>query len=346
VQFLGGLQAIRYVFVYPEEKDIVLVGPAEGWKVDAKGNMVGATTGRPVLQLDDLVVALRTAAAAAPTGITCSIDPTPEGLKQLQGYLAKQKTIGNPEQTAANIEQALGRQQITFTGVPATSHLARVLVAADYRMKRLAMNFEPSPVRGLPSFLSMMTTSGRGMANMLPRWWLEPKYEAVLRDPQGLAWELRGASVVAMTEEDFLSANGQREHSGRANPMAQKWADKMTEHYDELAVAEPIFGELRNCMELAIVGALVAKDRLVERSGCSLPVLLDAGQLKTAEFPAPAQVDSRVSMLKKGHNWLISASGGVMIQPGAVLQKVESSDAPTAARVKSQPQGKTQWWWN
>ena len=41
-------------------------------------------------------------------------------------------------------------------GVPADSHFARVLVAADYRMKRLAMNFDPSPVNGLPSYLHMI----------------------------------------------------------------------------------------------------------------------------------------------------------------------------------------------
>ena len=64
IRFLGGLQQIRYVFVYPDEQDIVLVGPAEGWKVDELGNVIGKTTGRPVMALDDVLVALRTAAGA------------------------------------------------------------------------------------------------------------------------------------------------------------------------------------------------------------------------------------------------------------------------------------------
>ena len=97
IKFLGGLQQIRYVFVYPEQNDIVLVGPGEGWKVDKRGNVVGATTGRPVMLLDDLLVALRTAQGSAQAGITCSIDPTAEGLQQLKTYLAKQRTIGNPQ---------------------------------------------------------------------------------------------------------------------------------------------------------------------------------------------------------------------------------------------------------
>ena len=79
-------------------------------------------------------------------------------------------------------------QQISVHGVPDTSHFARVLVAADYRMKRLAMDFDPSPVRGLPSYMQMISASGHGMSNMLPRWWLEPQCD-VLRDPDGLAWD-------------------------------------------------------------------------------------------------------------------------------------------------------------
>jgi hypothetical protein len=48
-KYLAGLQHVRYVFVYPEQKDIVLVGPAEGWRADERGNVVGRATGRPVM---------------------------------------------------------------------------------------------------------------------------------------------------------------------------------------------------------------------------------------------------------------------------------------------------------
>ena len=343
---LGGLQQIRYVLAYPEQKDIVLVGPAEAWKTDARGNVVGRTTGRPVMLLDDLVVALRTAATTARAGITCSIDPTSEGMQQLRGYVGKLHTIGNPETTATGIERALGRQQVSFSGVPASSHFAGVLLAADYRMKRLAMNFEPSPVPALPSFLSMLSPAGHGMNNLMQRWWLEPKYESVLRDAAGLAWELDGGSVRCVTEEEFLEAGGQRNRLGKANPLAQKWADLMTQHYSELAVAEPVFGELRNCMELAVVGAIVARIRFQEPDRCGLPLLLDESLVKTAELPSATQVDSKTSMLKKGRNWIISASGGVMIRSWEVVEKARTSDAPVAARAKALPGPSPKWSWN
>lgn len=346
IQYLAGLQEIRYVFVYPEQGDIVLVGPAEGWKVGDKGVIVGSSTGRPVMLLDDLLVALRSAQQAAQGGISCSIDPTQEGLARLRQHVATLETIGNPEATAAGIERALGRQQISVQGVPPTSHFARVLVAADYRMKRIAMAFEPSPVKGLPNYLSMVGTSGRGMSNMLPRWWLEPSYEPILRDSAGLAWELRGAAVKAMTEEDFLTAAGNREHTGRPNPMAQKWAELMTAHYPELAVADPVFGQLRNCMELAIVAALVVKERLPEKAGYSMTLLLDPSELETAEFVAPKAVDSKASLLKKGRNWVISASGGVKVNSWSIADLVEQSDEPADARERSAPRDRTRWWWN
>ena len=228
----------------------------------------------------------------------------------------------------------------------ATSHFAGVLVAADYRMKRLAMNFEPSPVQGMPSFLHMYTATGVGMDNIMQRWWLEPKYESVLRSPDGLAWEFNGASVKCMTEEDFATANGQREHTGKPSAVAQKWADNMTAHYDELAVAEPVFGELRNCMQLALVGALIAHERLVDKAGCNLPALMQESTLKTLELPAPTQVDSRVSMVKQGHNWIISASGGVNIRPGEIVGQARESSAPAEARTKARSAGKSNWYWN
>jgi hypothetical protein len=83
IQMLAGLQQVQYVFVYPELNDIVLAGPAEGWQVNPKGEVVGLTTGKPVMRLDDLMVGLRYAREGA---VQCSIDPTEKGLAALRQY--------------------------------------------------------------------------------------------------------------------------------------------------------------------------------------------------------------------------------------------------------------------
>ena len=153
--FLAGLQRIEYVFVDHEHGDIVLAGPAEGWQISDGGDVVGITTGRPVARLDDLIEALRTAAAARVSAISCSIEPTEAGLQRYARLLNSRRLQFSLAAVRA-IEQAMGPQQVLITGVQHDSHFARVMVAADYIMKLLAMGIEPSPVEELPSYLEML----------------------------------------------------------------------------------------------------------------------------------------------------------------------------------------------
>jgi hypothetical protein len=346
IYFLSGLQQIQYVFVCPEQKDIILAGPAEGWKIGKNGIVVGQTTGRPVMTIDDLLVALRTAKDAQRQAISCSIDPRPEGYVKLQQYFNTKSTMGNPEVTIANVEKALGPQKITVTGVPATSHFARVLVAADFQMKRIAMGFEPSPVRGLPNYLNMLKVSGMNNSSVMPRWWLEPRYESVIRSPDGLAWELNGASVKAMTDQDFFKANGSKENIGKPNPVAQRWADLMTKKFDKLAIADPIFGELRNCMELAVAASLIVREDLPQRAGCDMSMLMSPKEIEVDVFDAPKQVDTQANFVKRGRNYIISASGGVQINTPALLKDIKTSENLAKVRTKAEKTETKNWWWN
>lgn len=340
MHYLAGLTRIQYVLVYPEQNDIVLAGPAEGWKVDEKGTVVGASTGLPILQLDHLLVALRTAEAAAQAPISCSIDPTPEGMQRFQAFMKTQKQFTPAALTG--IEQALGPQTIRINGVSDSTDFARILVAADFRMKRLGMGFDKSPIRGMPSYLEMVTAGG--VQSAMPRWWMAPNYEALLKDADGLAWELRGPGVKCMTEDSLFAADGTRQQTGKSGTAAQRWADAMTQNYDELCVAEPIFGELRNIMDMAVISALIVKERLRERAEYSMPILMSPQEIPVDDFQAPKHVNSKASALKKGRNWIISASGGVEINSHAVANKTETSAALSAVR-QPKPAAPKAWYW-
>ncbi len=113
IKYLAGLQRVQYVFVYPEEKDVVIAGPAEGWKLNEAGIIVGSTSGHPVMQLDDLLVALRYAEAHTPDPMSVSIDPTPEGLQRLRDFTAKIQPNANRQASMEAINHALGPQKIT-----------------------------------------------------------------------------------------------------------------------------------------------------------------------------------------------------------------------------------------
>ena len=158
------------------------------------------------------------------------------------------------------------------------------------------------------------------MSNMMQRWWLEPKYESVLRDPEGLAWELRGASVKCLTEEEFLAAGGGRQHTGKPNARRRMGR----QHDGALRGVGGGGADLRRAAELHGVGdcgGAGGAENLPEKAGCSLPNLLDPEPLRLLEFPMPKAVDSKTSMLKKGRTWVISASGGVTLHPWGEVEK-------------------------
>src|SRR5690606_18527006 len=153
------------------------------------------------------------------------------------------------------------------------SHFARTMVAADFRMKRLAMKFEPAPVDGLPSYLDLIGRARGTNANVQPRWWLAPNYEPLRRDEAGLAWELRGQGVKCMTAEDHFTETGERQKTGKGNAQAQKWADLFTAKFDDLAAHDSSFGKLRNAMDLAVVTTIIVRDGLAEKANLDIPQL-------------------------------------------------------------------------
>jgi hypothetical protein len=345
IRFLAGIQRIQYVLIYPEQNDIVLAGPGEGWKIDDRGNYVGVTTGRPVMRLEDLLVALRTVEDARQGGITVSIDPTTEGRQRYAQLKPKLRQV--TPQVLAMVEKAFGPQDIKITGVPETSRFARTLVGSDFQMKRIAMKLTASPVKGLPSYLDLVKQNPSKITNMMPRWWLACNYEPLGKSADGLAWELRGPGVKVMTEDEAIGEDGSVKGTGKANPSAQKWADLMTEKYDELSVKEPIFGELRNVMDLAVISALIAKENLLAKANLEIPTLMSSeSKLALVRFPAPKTVATQCSHVKASTGeTILTASGGVEITSWQVADRaVESAEA---AKVRTQAAGKSGGlWWN
>jgi len=344
IALLGGLTRIEYVLVYPDRNDIVLVGPAEGWKYNERGAVVGSESGRPILLLDDLVTALRAVFAPQPSVISCSIDPTPEGVRAVNAVTQGLRGPVNPTAVAKMSAQAAGPQRVTLSGIPADSHFARVLVAADYRMKRISMGVDPSPVSGLTSFVSLVQGASRAPGGPMPRWWLAPDYEPLLKDEAGLAWKLQKAAVKTMVEADIYSAEGTREKTVEAAPVHRRWAEMMTAHYEKLAVAEPVFGQVRNCMDLAVTAALIRNENLLGKAGLQLPGLIGQ-EVPTAQLPAPKAVPAEAVFARVGRSWMF-VTGGVMINPWEIAGRSQTDGSLANARSEiAYPDGDA-WWAN
>jgi hypothetical protein len=342
--YLEGLQRVQYVFVLPQRHDVVLAGPAGTWQDDSGGEAVSRQTGLPTLRLDDLVDAIRAASTTRETGITCSIEPTEEGLRRYARLKSRRLVFSQSAVTA--MEQAMGPQQVLLGGISGDSHFARVMVAADYMMKRLAMGLEKAAVAQLPSYLQLLQRNSGSARITSPRWWMAVNYEPLLRSADRLAWKIRGQGVKTLTEDSILDSRGQRSLPQNPNRLAEQWAETMTAKYDELSATTPVFGQLRNCIDLAVVGALIANEGLLTVADCQLNVLMDPARFQTAKYGVPKSVSSKASLVKGRGGWIVSISGGVDIDAWSVVNnaKVDDSletiyqkavDAPSAER----------WWW-
>jgi hypothetical protein len=342
VAVLGGLTAIEYVFVYPDTNDIVIAGPAEEWQLSENGSIVGKFSNKPVLYLDDLLCAFRSSELSRNEGISCSIDPTAEGIEKLNRLLANVSMTANSN--FAMLEQrmrtAFGEQTVRFSGMPADSHMAAVLLAADYQMKRLGMNLVKAPVKGLPSYIEMIRNSSAKMPQS--RWWMECDYNAIERTEDATVWKISGNGIRALSEESFVDRQGMKT-TGRTNAKAQKWADLLTNKMDELTTKEPVFGELKNVMDLTILAALVESHGLERLSGCDLAIIKSSqNSVEIAKLQTPKALPPQCSFIKSAGGWLTTASGGVSLDSWGVAANVKTN----ALLASVKPAANNEWCWD
>ncbi len=356
MQFLAGLTRITHVFYYPESKDIVIAGPAEGFYLNSRNRIVGLSTGASTLQLEDLIVALR---AFQPGGqraslISCSIDPTQEGLARMKEAVKEVQAKFRPgleQEVAEYFRQALGMQEITIKGISPNTHFARVMVEADYTMKLIGIGLLQTPVR-ITSFIERAnpTTSSN---NGLQRWYFQPNYECVKVTTDGMGMQLDGSGVKLVGEDERVDEQGNRKSTGGSSRASQAFCSSFTKNYDELARHMPLYGELRNLVDMSIVAAFIHQQDYYGQSGWNMDLFRSETDMPVEKLDAPKLVAPVVnSVWKNGLNmWPIG--GGVNIQPRAALKSeaiaVDESGKIGEARDqnnKVQELAANQWWWD
>jgi hypothetical protein len=351
---LAGLTRIQYVFYYPETKDIVLAGPAEGWVEVPGGRVVGWESGQPTLELQDLAVALRTFAPGANRSplVACSIDPTQEGLAQMQQFLNQVGRHISPRDEQFIVEglrDSLGYQTITVLGVAPSTHFAQVLVEADYRMKLIGIGLE-QPSAGIRSFVSMVNPAAVAR-NALQRWYFVPDYQRIKVSEDGYAAEFVGLGIKLVGEDEAVSAAGGRAASGKQSGASEKFTRSFTENYAQLAQEAPVYAQLRNCVDLLVAAAFIRQHDLYDQAGVALGALGDESVFPVETYNAPQHVAAVVNSMWKRGTLMTPIGGGVEIRAAQALDEgnVLSDDGAVAAArnkidITSLPAN--QWWWD
>jgi hypothetical protein len=358
MQALGGLQRIKYVLVYPEQGDIVLSGPAGPWRTDFEGRLVSTETGRPVLRLDDLVVVLRYMMSSNDVPFGCNITPTQASLAKVKEFVGESNKAplkpGQRETWLGQLRDKLGRQNIEVYGIEPRTRVGLVLVEADYRMKLIGMGLEES-VPGVPSYLdSIELAPGQAPPPMdVLRWWFTLNYDAVAASPHHDAFELRGQGVQVQSENEMLTAAGQQVHTGNSDILNQQFAHNFTKHFSDLATKYPIYAELQNICDLALVAALMKRENLPETVGWHMLHFGDPKQYVVPLGVAPQSVETVINhRVVNKTTIIVGVSGGVRVDAGSQLKagKYQTDDyALPALRQSAVPKkenGRQRWWWD
>jgi hypothetical protein len=358
MQVLAGLQRLQHVFVYPEHGDIVVAGPAGDWRRDAEGRQVSVDHGRPLVQLDDLVVVLRNAYQGNGR-FGCSITPTRKNLERTRQFLAE--SSGRPlkphqrNQWLERLRGRLGLQQISVYGVDPRSRVARVLVEADYRMKLVGMGLEEGTL-GVTSYLdSIEVPYGEAPPAMdVLRWWFTLNYRTIQATQARNAFSLQGQGVQVMSENELLTERGERVATGVSDERNQQFADAFTSHFPTLAARYPIYAELQNIFDLALAAAVLRAEDLPARMGWQMTHLLDPAGYRPSLGTAPRQVPTVMNHRVIHRKYILAGvSGGVTVDPQRWLRRKaiqavsygELNNAWDQGRPTAEPD-RRHWWWD
>lgn len=371
-RFLAGLTSVRYVLVFPDAGDVVLAGPAEGWQHLPSGDIVGQQSNRPALQLDDLIVALRYAFGDrdADSFLGCSIEPTEKGVQAHGAYIRRMGPMNASRvpEVIQGLEQAVGAQDIHVYGVDPTTRFALQMIAADYRLKRIALAHDPSPAAKLPSYLDLAEKTITGGQQRQHRWWFVGHYDAIRQTPDQLAFEFEGQGLKVATAPMHAGGPPGRDASKPAR-SAKLFADLATKSVPELARNIPAVAELQNLVGLAVAGVLIRRQSEGQRNANDVAIaggeqaagatgrwrpahFLDHERCPIARFVTPRQTPSLANVrFVKEQFWMFSVSGGVEIDPTSLAdqERLKTAAGPSLGEARRQsgpPADESRWWWD
>jgi hypothetical protein len=353
MQFLAGLTRVRYVFYYPDTQDIVLAGPAEGWAPDAANRVCGIESGRPVIQLQDLIVALRAFPPSERKGqtILVSIDPTPEGLARMQNFmrnLSPQITPAHAQMIVNGLRTSMGMQNIRIGGVKPNTHFAQVLLECDYRMKLIGIGLEKPPVK-IVSYVDRATAAS---SSSLERWYFIPDYNCARIAADSLGLELVGDTVKLVSENQLVGADGRRAVTGRSNKASELFTTTFTKMYAKLAAQVPVFAEMRNMIDLAIAAAFINQQDFYAQAGWNAELFRDERALAVETYTTPLQVETVCTAVWKGNRLFMPIGGGVTIHPRQALTSSnllgdeDGKVSEVREGVDLKDLAPDRWWWD
>lgn len=322
---LCGIKRVSGYVIDEKNKDLILIGEVDDTS--------------PPLYLEDFVIALRNVwwIYAPLKGNTyyysppgCSIDPDPAVFNNLQQISSQISSSSNPEEVQKYLNQwrsvCSQPQQVRVMGIPTDTRFAKVMVEADYYMKRLVDGSVTLNIPGFTSLMDMFLNIARrdiqeGKPISVPlssynRFWFSPGENSFLED-KGIVY-IKKSEVRLLTEEELLTKSGEVVGIGKPNPLADEFAKNFSAKYTEIAKIKPIYSELEALFRFVSLAKIIKYRNAASEAEISLDYLLNHYPVKNTPVSRTLPGLSNVKEFRhegqffEAYLWLPSC-GGVSI---------------------------------
>ncbi len=353
---LAGIHRITHLFLFPESGEIVIAGPADGWRVDAAGRHVSHSTGEPTLWLDDWIEIWRNTKSSS-SGFYCSIEPRPDNLKRTAAFLANAREhgiTGGREQWLESLQAVLGEQDLVVEGIDPRSRAAHVILEADYHMKRIGVGLEET-VFGVPSYFDLLASARSRQSSQVLRWWFTLSDEPLQVAADGTAFALPERPVRLQSENPRINAQGRPTSSGKRDPLNHRFATSFTREYRRLERRYPVYADLRNIMHWAVVAAVIEGEQEAGRIEWEGRFFSDSERCPVRYASRPQSVQSVVNQRTiAGGRTVTAVSGGVRIDASRWRAREETAVPDRYGKLPSVRVGQRReadlppehWWWD
>jgi len=269
-EFLGVTQLYGFLIFdnswNPLDWDIILLG-----KIDNK---------YPSLYTEDFIIALRNtwkhyskfklnSIIYTPPG--CSIDSNPATIQKLQ-------KIGENLNNSNNYKSEIYEkwhlvckepQTVRVMGVPFNSHFAKIMVDADYDMKKIVdgssqvftKNFKSLTELAIEvskdKFYNNQKNDKNSPSLSMNRFWFYPGNFIFSKAKKYKLFILKKCQIKLLTEEEYVQKDGKTQGSGRPNDLANKFALSFTQNYDRIAKQYDIFMQLKNLYKFVAISKVI-----------------------------------------------------------------------------------------
>jgi hypothetical protein len=159
-------------------------------------------------------------------------------------------------------------------------------------------------------------------------------------------------SVCVLSENELLTRTGQRVHTGSSDELNAAFAKDFTEHFAELAAAYPVYAELQNVFDLALVAAVIKAEDLPARIGWEMTYFVGGEQPSWLAYrpalrdpPRTVQTVLNHRIVERKHI-VVGVSGGVLFS-GKRNPATELGPADRRRVLASPPpEDRRVWWWD